>query len=64
MNYMLDTDIIIYWLNDAIPNIQNKMINDSDLFIASIAISNKMRLVTNNDKHFKRIEDLKIENWI
>jgi tRNA(fMet)-specific endonuclease VapC len=132
MSYLLDTDIIIYWLNDAIPNIRNKInsiandeiyissitvaelyfgayyssqvikniellneftselnilnldtecgkifgkikadlkkegkiINDSDLFIASIAISNKMRLVTNNDKHFKRIEDLKIENWI
>ena len=43
---------------------EGKIINDSDLFIASIAISNKMRLVTNNDKHFKRIEDLKIENWI
>lgn len=132
MSYLLDTDIIIYWLNDAIPNIRNKInsiandeiyissitvaelyfgayyssqvikniellneftsevnilnldtecgkifgkikadlkkegkiINDSDLFIASIAISNKMRLVTNNDKHFKRIEELHVENWI
>lgn len=132
MSYLLDTDIIIYWLNDAVPNIRNKIntiandeiyissitvaelyfgayyssqvikniellnefsselnilnldtecgkifgkikadlkkegkiINDSDLFIASIAISNKVRLVTNNDKHFKRIEELHIENWI
>jgi tRNA(fMet)-specific endonuclease VapC len=43
---------------------EGKIINDSDLFIASIAINNKMRLVTNNDKHFKRIEDLQVENWI
>ena len=43
---------------------EGKIINDSDLFIASIAINNKMRLVTNNDKHFKRIKELEIENWI
>ncbi len=131
MTYLLDTDIIIYWLNDTYPNIRNKIntianneisissitvaelyfgayyssqvgknidllneliseltilsldaecgkifgrikadlkrkgkiINDSDLFIASIAIANKIRLVTNNDRHFRRIDDLKIENW-
>jgi len=39
-----------------------KMINDSDLFIAA-AISNDMKLVTNNNKHFQRIKKLKIENW-
>lgn len=132
MSYLLDTDIIIYWLKDAFPKIrekinditndeinissitvaelyfgayyssqviknigllnefipelnilhldtecgkifgrikadlkkEGKIINDSDLFIASIAINNKMRLVTNNDKHFKRIKELEIENWI
>ncbi len=41
-----------------------KIINDSDLFIASIAMSNNYALVTNNEKHFNRIKDLKIENWI
>jgi len=40
-----------------------KIINDSDLFIAATAISNEMILVTNNEKHFKRIKNLKIENW-
>lgn len=131
MSYILDTDIIIYWLNDTFSNIRNKInsisndeiyissitvaelyfgayyssqvikniellneftselsilyldtecgkifgkikadlkrkgeiINDSDLFIASIAIRNMMQLVTNNDRHFRRIGDLKIENW-
>lgn len=40
-----------------------KIINDSDLFIAATAISNDMKLVTNNEKHFQRIKNLKIENW-
>ena len=42
---------------------KGEIINDSDLFVASIAIGNEMRLVTNNDRHFSRIEDLVIENW-
>ena len=57
MSYLLDTDIIIYWLNDAIPNIRNKInsIANDEIYISSI---------TGNDKHFKRIEDLQVENWI
>jgi tRNA(fMet)-specific endonuclease VapC len=42
---------------------KGKMINDSDLFIAATAISNNLVLVTNNEKHFQRIEDLTIQNW-
>ncbi|MBN1997000.1 PIN domain-containing protein [candidate division KSB1 bacterium] len=40
-----------------------KIINDSDIFIASTAVSNNLTLVTNNEKHFQRIDDLKVENW-
>lgn len=40
-----------------------ELIADMDLCIAAIAISNKMTLVTNNTKHFKRITELKLENW-
>ncbi len=36
---------------------------DTDLFIAASAISNGLELVTNNEKHFERIEKLKIKNW-
>ncbi len=43
---------------------RGEIINDSDIFIASIGIPNEYTLVTNNGKHFSRIEDLKIENWI
>jgi len=39
---------------------QGNIIADMDLMIASIAISNKATLFTNNLKHFKRIEELKI----
>ncbi len=39
---------------------QGQIIADMDLMIASIAISNKAILFTNNLKHFKRIEELKI----
>jgi len=39
---------------------QGNIIADMDLMIASIAISNKAILFTNNLKHFKRIEELEI----
>jgi tRNA(fMet)-specific endonuclease VapC len=39
------------------------IINDMDLLIASTAITHNFILVTNNEKHFKRIDALEIENW-
>lgn len=35
-----------------------------DLLIGAHALSLQAVLVTNNDKEFKRIPDLKIENWV
>ncbi len=40
------------------------IIDDMDLVIASIAMANNMILVTNNTKHFGRIKELKLENWV
>ncbi len=37
--------------------------NDFDLIIASCALSDNLVLVTNNVKHFQRIEGLKLTNW-
>ena len=34
------------------------------LLIASTALSNQLILVTDNIKHFDRIEGISIENWI
>ena len=38
-------------------------LDDFDLIIASCALAHNLTLVTNNVKHFSRIESLKLENW-
>jgi len=35
-----------------------------DLQIASIALSRNMTLITGNIRHFQRVPDLKVENWL
>lgn len=40
------------------------LISHTDMQIASIAMSNNITLITGNIKHFERIENLKMENWI
>ncbi|MEM8584436.1 MAG: type II toxin-antitoxin system VapC family toxin [Bacteroidota bacterium] len=42
---------------------QGLLLPDMDIFIATTAVSNDMTLVTNNTKHFTRIEHIKLENW-
>jgi tRNA(fMet)-specific endonuclease VapC len=39
------------------------MIDDMDLMIASICVANHFTRVTNNTKHFQRINELSLENW-
>ncbi len=41
-----------------------KLIDDFDLLIGVSAVANNMILVTENEKHLKRISRVKIENWI
>lgn len=43
---------------------EGKMLDDFDILIAATAIVNDCILVTNNAKHFERIDGLTIENWI
>lgn len=43
--------------NEGIP------IEDFDLLIGSTAFANKMVMVTNNTKHFNRLQKIKIEDW-
>jgi tRNA(fMet)-specific endonuclease VapC len=43
---------------------EGNIIEDFDLLIASIAFTNNCILVTNNPKHFQRIKELQIENWM
>ena len=41
-----------------------KMIDDGDLLIAAQCVTGNYTLITNNEKHFKDIDGLNIENWI
>ncbi len=43
--------------------VEGNMIGSMDMMIAAHTRSQKMILVTNNEKHFKRVPKLKIENW-
>jgi tRNA(fMet)-specific endonuclease VapC len=43
---------------------QGLLIAEPDLQIASIALENALPLVTHNQKHFKRIPDLILQDWI
>ncbi|MBU1753024.1 type II toxin-antitoxin system VapC family toxin [bacterium] len=40
-----------------------KPIDDIDILIAGVALSNNLVLVTNNEDHFRNIEGLEILNW-
>lgn len=46
-------------------NMQNKgiIVADMDLMIASIALANGEKLISNNLKHFNKIENLEFESW-
>ncbi len=39
-------------------------IGDIDLFIAGIAVRHGLIVVTNNTRHFERIPELPLENWL
>jgi tRNA(fMet)-specific endonuclease VapC len=40
-----------------------RLIDDIDILIAGIALSNNLVMITDNDEHFARIDGLKVENW-
>ena len=43
---------------------QGNLIEDADILMASIAIVEDLVLITNNIKHFERIQSLATENWL
>jgi len=43
---------------------EGNLIEDADILMASTAIVEDLVLITNNIKHFKRVKDLRIDNWI
>jgi tRNA(fMet)-specific endonuclease VapC len=55
-----------YAAGDILAQLQKKgqMIGVEDVYIAATAISHNFTLVTANTRHYERIDNLKIENWI
>jgi len=43
---------------------EGRRLDEPDLRIASIVLARGLTLVTGNVRHFSRIPDLKIENWL
>ena len=43
---------------------EGRIIGPNDLLIAATVLANDGTLITNNVDEFKRVENLKIENWI
>ena len=45
-------------------SVRGEIIGSNDLWIAAHAIAQNLTLVTNNEREFRRLGDLRIENWI
>lgn len=43
---------------------KGKIIGSNDLWIAAHALALKTTLVTNNEKEFRRVKNLTVENWL
>ena len=41
-----------------------QLIGDADILIAASAMVQEFGLVTNNERHFRRIKGLQVENWL
>ncbi|MFH1322420.1 MAG: type II toxin-antitoxin system VapC family toxin [Methanobacteriota archaeon] len=43
---------------------RGELITDADILIAAIALTQNLILVSDNTKHFQRIRDITLENWL
>ena len=43
---------------------QGNVIGPLDVLIAAHALSENLTLITNNEKEFKRVKSLQVENWV
>jgi tRNA(fMet)-specific endonuclease VapC len=53
----------VYGETRATLEMQGQMIGNNDLWIAAHAQASNLILVTNNEREFKRISGLKVQNW-
>lgn len=45
-------------------SLKGQIIGNNDLWLAAHARSNNWVMVTNNEKEFRRVEGLSVENWV
>jgi predicted nucleic acid-binding protein len=63
--YTFDKDASrVFGVLKALLSKKGTIIADMDLMIASIAIANDEVLISNNLKHFTKIEGLRVESWV
>ena len=43
---------------------QGKLVEDADILVAATAMDKGLVVVTDNEKHFRRIKGLEVENWL
>ena len=43
---------------------RGQLIPDNDLYIASVAVRHSLILLTGNTRHYERLPDLRVENWL
>jgi len=43
---------------------KGELIEDADILVAASAIVNNLILITDNERHFRRIKRLEVENWL
>ncbi|SRR5258708_7714874 len=75
MGYLLDTNICIYIIKGKPDSVLKRLIRSMleksgnpigplDTLIAAHAKSIDYVLVTNNEKEFRRVQELEVENWV
>jgi tRNA(fMet)-specific endonuclease VapC len=62
--YPISSTLYLYGEEKARLSRSGEIISDFDLLIGCTAIKHNCILVTENIKEFKRIQNLKIENWV
>ncbi|MBQ2572967.1 MAG: PIN domain-containing protein [Bacteroidales bacterium] len=60
----IDNAIETYGINKAYLESKGMSIDDFDLLIGSTATNYNLIMVTENIKHFERIPNIRIENWV
>ena len=43
---------------------QGELVEDADIFVAATAMDKGLMVVTDNEKHFRKIRGLEVENWL